>query len=1284
MLGGKLRNGARRAVLRPMYRGTRRLYRIRGKSLRRAYFSRFSPMAGLDHDRNVLFGVLAWQAGLVERGALLEAMYDCTIGKCRDLPAALTARGMLGDADIRWLEDAMQRHVHGHADDAKRTLASLDEVDSLKKELEGAAGVDQMTTLAASNEIDPRAQTVAAQKTIDQQPELGFELGPKSAGQSDSSPVDSGSDRHARFRVVRSHARGGLGEVFVAVDTELRRDVALKQILPKQATNETSRARFLLEAEITGNLEHPGVVPVYALGSQADGCPYYAMRFIRGESLEDAIQSLHSEAHWDAGGEKALELRDVLGRFIAVCNTMEYAHSRGIIHRDIKPENIMLGRYGETLVVDWGLARPYRNIDSALDSEQELADLAGEPQVSQSTARPTVMGSVVGTPQFMSPEQALGRLDLMGPTSDVYSLGATLYALLTDQPPFTSPDVRRVLQDVQQGTFLAPRQVRPDVPAPLEAVCLKAMKLKPEDRYASARALAAEIERWLADEPVAAYGETLFERTQRWMRRHKTWTQAAAVAVMAVACVAATAYVREASLRADLQTALEHEATARSEAVAARKSAEANSQRAEQQSALALATLKTVLFDIQVRLKNLPATHSVRLSMLDKVVDGLQQVTRSLDTAPEADLSLVRAHLDIGDIYWNTGTGDGSGATQLAEEQYRRAMEMAEKLRTVPAQREQAEADLAAAYQRLGDVGMQRGQWTAGVEWLKKSLALREEIAARKPADLKARSDLAASIQRLGLVHLLQDELPEAEKLFARFLELSRSLQVADPQNAEYLRNLSVAEERMGDVALRKGDVKQAEPAFRESLKLRRRLIEDDPENAAAQRDLSVTLDRLADLARGRGEAEAADALLQESLTIRKQLYEADAANMQTLRDLSVSYAMLGDAALERNKTREAAEYFRFYLEMVERLTQSDPGNAQYQRDLAAAHDRVSQVGVRLGNWKAALASGRRRTEIWAALVDAEPTNADYLRELSTGYRELSEIELQVGELGAVRATSEEYLTLARKRAAANPGDETLARVVADACFRAATSAMELNDFESAKKLIDEAVKIAGGIALAAPRDAAASNNLANFEGVALELAWRARDISSATAAGRSLLGRLKTLRDAAEPSQRRAYEQWIKEAEERMAQLTKARDVVDSTTDSEMIKLPDETELLDFRASALMKKGDLPSARKVAEQMAAGSAKSGAALWVTSLRLASIYQTAPSAEREQDAKHCLAALTECYELGLFRALEGATRLEYGTQFRELLQRADFKTLLDKIHADTRPAETLRTGNATT
>jgi hypothetical protein len=152
-----------------------------------------------------------------------------------------------------------------------------------------------------------------------------------------------------RFRVLRPHARGGLGAVFVALDTELHREVALKQILDRHADDPGSRTRFLLEAEVTGRLEHPGIVPVYSLGTYTNGRPYYAMRFIRGDSLKDAVEQFHTDksSRHDAG-RRSLEFRKLLQRFVDVCNAIQYAHSRGVLHRDIKPSNVIVGRHGET------------------------------------------------------------------------------------------------------------------------------------------------------------------------------------------------------------------------------------------------------------------------------------------------------------------------------------------------------------------------------------------------------------------------------------------------------------------------------------------------------------------------------------------------------------------------------------------------------------------------------------------------------------------------------------------------------------------------------------------------------------------------------------------------------------------------------------------------------------------------------------------------------------------------------------------------------------------------
>ena len=326
-----------------------------------------------------------------------------------------------------------------------------------------------------------------------------------------------------RFRVLRPHAQGGLGAVFVALDAELHREVALKQILEQHADNPVSRQRFLLEAEVTGGLEHPGIVPVYGLGAYQDGRPYYAMRFIRGDSLKDAVAAFHADPGFKGDpGRHSLELRQLLRRFVDVCNAIEYAHGRGVLHRDIKPANIVVGKHGETLVVDWGLAKPLgRGEPGSATGERTLV-----PSSCSGTAD-TQQGSTLGTPAYMSPEQAAGDVENLGPRSDIYSLGATLYCLLTGRAPFQG-DVVETLRAVQKGNVRPPRKLDPSIDRGLEAACLKAMALKPEDRYPTSRALAEDIERWMADEPVSACGESLFMRARRWARKHRTAVAAAA------------------------------------------------------------------------------------------------------------------------------------------------------------------------------------------------------------------------------------------------------------------------------------------------------------------------------------------------------------------------------------------------------------------------------------------------------------------------------------------------------------------------------------------------------------------------------------------------------------------------------------------------------------------------------------------------------------------------------------------------------------------------------------
>jgi WD40 repeat protein/serine/threonine protein kinase len=338
----------------------------------------------------------------------------------------------------------------------------------------------------------------------------------------------------ARYQVARRHARGGLGEILIARDQVLHRDVALKLLQPERAHNPDSRQRFFREAEITSQLEHPGIVPVYGFGQVGDGSPVYAMRFIRGQTFLEAAERLHATERNTR--EHRLAFQQLLQRFLSVCNTIGYAHSRGVLHRDLKPSNILLGEYGETLVVDWGLAKAVEDRGQRTEVRGQTEGPAAVPDGARAETPegvdPTQAGTVIGTPAYMAPEQAAGDWEQVGIASDVYSLGATLYVLLTGQPPFRENRIGDVLDKVRRGDFPPPRERNRHVPPALEAVCLKAMAQRPENRYPSALALAADLQNWLADEPVSARREPLAVWLRRRIARHPTAVTVAVVTVL--------------------------------------------------------------------------------------------------------------------------------------------------------------------------------------------------------------------------------------------------------------------------------------------------------------------------------------------------------------------------------------------------------------------------------------------------------------------------------------------------------------------------------------------------------------------------------------------------------------------------------------------------------------------------------------------------------------------------------------------------------------------------------
>jgi PAS domain S-box-containing protein len=303
---------------------------------------------------------------------------------------------------------------------------------------------------------------------------------------------DQSLAQRERYHRLHLHATGGIGCVWLAHDSDLGRDVALKELRPEHAENATFGARFLQEAQITGQLEHPAIVPVYSLARARDGRqPFYTMRFVKGRTLSAAARAYHDRRL--AGQTDPLELPTLLNAFVTVCNAVAYAHSRGVIHRDLKGQNVILGDFGEVVVLDWGLAKLVGRPEGADHSPAVVLDEAAVG------GGYTVQGETLGTLAYMAPEQAAGRLDRIGFHTDVYGLGAILYEILTAGPPFAGDSTGEVLRKVREEAPAPPRLTWPQVPPELEALCLHALAKRPDDRCASASGMGQQVQRWLGE-----------------------------------------------------------------------------------------------------------------------------------------------------------------------------------------------------------------------------------------------------------------------------------------------------------------------------------------------------------------------------------------------------------------------------------------------------------------------------------------------------------------------------------------------------------------------------------------------------------------------------------------------------------------------------------------------------------------------------------------------------------------------------------------------------------------
>jgi serine/threonine protein kinase/tetratricopeptide (TPR) repeat protein len=794
--------------------------------------SKSMPAGANDH---VLFGVIALQVGLVDHAQLVAAFQSWARDKSRSVAELLVEGGDL-DAESRGVIDAMVAlHVKKHGADVEKSLAAIPIKRSIRERLAALGDLELTGTVTrlVSGSTDPDAQVTV------------------SYGDRATSPAVVGTvtSDGQRFRVLRPHARGGLGAVFVALDGELHREVALKQILDSHADDPISRRRFIQEAEITGGLEHPGIVPVYGLGTHPDGRPYYAMRFIGGDSYKDVINRFHNdEAMKKEPGRRSLELRKLLRRFIDVCNAIDYAHSRGVLHRDLKPANIVLGKHGETLVVDWGLAKPLGRTDPQSDAgERTLVPSSG------SGSEETLPGSALGTPGYMSPEQARGDLNRLGPRSDIYSLGATLYCLLTGRPPFDGDDMAGVLRKVQWGEFSAPRQLDSAIDPALEAVCLKAMTFAPEERYATGRALADDIERWTAGQAVSAWQEPLLRKFGRWAGRSRSAMAALAAAVLVA--IAGSAYIRtiEARAKADLTSAQARQKQRFDLAIEAVKlfQGELNEQPLllEKQFDRLRTRLLADAAELYDRLEAL-VYHEFdqkSLAVLGNAFDELGALTQKIgdqtaalgvhrkaltvrqallserETDSGRKLDVARSLIAVGRL--ERSSGDLAAARASGEE----ARSLANDVATTASAAEGVWDVLAAAYRLIAIVLTDTGDLAGAVAPYRDALAIQQKVADANAGVVQVQTELADNLVKLGDFLDQCGRPTESVVYFDREEAIWNKIVDANPAVPNYRHHLANCQMHEAAVLRRLGRPARARSLFQRAVSHGELLVNDYP-----------------------------------------------------------------------------------------------------------------------------------------------------------------------------------------------------------------------------------------------------------------------------------------------------------------------------------------------------------------------------------------------------------------------------------------------------------------------
>jgi serine/threonine-protein kinase len=973
-----------------------------------------------DPGRNLLFGLLAFQNNFIDRRALIAAFDAWTTDKSQPIGRVLVNQGAVSEDLYALIDGLVSAHLAKHDLEPARSLAALTPIGSVQQELEALA--DQ--------EVRPSVLQVAADRADDDPyatklPEIG-------------ATTSSG----LRFQILRPLNQGGMGVVSVALDKELDRSIALKEIRESAADNREYRSRFLAEAEITGKLEHPGIIPIYGLGTYGDGRPFYAMRLIRGDktgSLMDAIERFYKEPSTSA---RVVEFRGLLRRFLDVCNAVSYAHSKGVLHRDLKPDNILLGPYGETLVVDWGLAKAAGRADLPASPEADEVRLT----LSGSEVTPTIAGTVLGTPEYAPPEQVTGDLASIGERSDVYGLGAVLYCLLTGQAPFSRREIElgQLIKKLESGDFPRPRQVRPELDKPLEAICLKAMSAKPADRYESVGALATDLESYLAEEPVSAYIEPWTTRTRRWARKHRTLVSTAAaslvVALIGVGAIAA------------IQTKARHDLDAKnSELRDANAALDQQKRRAEDREAKAIEAVNRFGDTIshEPLLKDTPALEELRKKLLKEPQaffrDLRDRLLADRDTRHESLARLAAVSFNLAKL--TDEIGDKQDALIVCEDTVPIWQKLADANPTVT----EFHSGLARTHMYIGVLLRETGRKpTESLKAHQSAMVIWQKLADDNPTVTEFRSNLGAVLTNIGTVLNETGNTNDAMKAYEAALEYMQKLADDNPTVTKFQNDLAINHYNRGIELYRSGKPVEALKAYQSAKAIWQKLADANPTVAEFRGKVAASQMYIGNLLWQTGKRAEALKAHQSALAIRQKLADSNPTVTTFQREVALGQNNIGFLLKQDGKTAEAMKAHQSALAIWQKLADANPTVFRFQRELAASQNNIGVLLKQDGKPAEALKVHRLALALEQKLALDHPESPELASDVGASLNNIAMFEWDAKRFHESRVLFHDAVQWERKALVSNPANLTYRQFMANNLTNLISAARKIGDTKGA------------------------------------------------------------------------------------------------------------------------------------------------------------------------------------------------------------------------------------------